>query len=70
MAKIDPVQNALQGVLRAEDRLAKAAEKVSVGDVSAESMVAVKQEELAVKVQLKNLKKINEIEDEVLDLLA
>lgn len=70
MRLIDSISTALQGLLRAEDKLAQTAERISKGDISADALVEAKLDANNVKLQAKNLKKMTEVEDDVLDILA
>ena len=67
---IDALGNALQGLLRAEKKLAETSEEIASGDVSVENLVDAKDEARDVKVQAKALSLIAETEEDVLDILA
>jgi hypothetical protein len=67
---INALGNALQGLMRAEERLGKTSEKIASGDVSVENLVDAKIEARDVKTQAKALSIISKVEDEVLDILA
>lgn len=70
MTRIDPVSTAREGLQRAEDRLAKSAQKVAEGDISADTMVQTKLDANDVRVQQKNLKLMLESEDSILDIIG
>lgn len=61
---------ALEGLLRAETKLAKSAERVAGGDISSKAIVDTKIDSLNVKAQAKNLALQAETEKDVLDILA
>jgi len=70
MKSTDALNTAVQGLFRAQERLATSAEKVANGDVSAESLIDTKLSTNDVKAQLKAVSIISDTEKKLLDEIA
>ncbi len=70
MEVVSALSNALAGLFRAKENMAKSAERVASGDISAESLVQSKIDALDVKTQTKNVKLMMEQEEDLLDIIA
>jgi hypothetical protein len=67
---ISSISNNISALHLAEKRLSDTAVKIAKGDLSAENMVQAKLDQHDIKAQAKVIKATNELEDEILDILA
>ena len=67
---ISPISNVLQGMQGAMEKLHTTSQKVASGDFSVEDVVDIKISKNEIKADQKVVKAINDMEDEILDILA
>ena len=67
---IGSISKVLQSMHGAMDKLYTTSQKVASGDFSVEDVVDIKMSKNEVKADHKVIKAINDLEDEVLDILA
>lgn len=64
------LQIALNGLLRSQERFAESATRVASGDIDADAIIQTKIDELDVKTQLSLFKRVSDLEDKLLDIIA
>lgn len=66
----NPLTIALQGLQRSRERFSESVTRVASGDISAEALVDTKINELDVKAQLATIRRVSDLEESVLDIIA